>query len=63
MQANLHRCRRPTAARAISGICPLRAAPMTQGELRSDLHIIDGLVSVTRRAWLGLRVDERAGEE
>jgi hypothetical protein len=64
MQANLHRCCRPTAARAVSGVRPLRASPRTQGKLRSDLHIVDGLVSVTRRTWrLGLRVEERVGGE
>ena len=63
MQANGYRECSP-AVRSISGVPLLRAALSAQRTLRSELRIIDGLVSVIRRAWgLGLRVDERAGGE
>ena len=62
MQASGHRWCSPTSVRSMSRVPLLCAAFGAQRSLRNDLHIVDGLVSVTRRAWgLGLRVDERAG--
>lgn len=64
MQANFHRCCPVGAVRSMPRVPSLSTAASVQGKVRFDLHIVDGLVSVTQRTWgLGLRVDERASGE